>query len=520
MDQFVEKDFGKIIKKNAQSQRHDLLPLGTDCFRIYDRNLSDFPVTVDIYDKYARVVDYGEEPLSDFVKEKCFDLITRMAYVDSDKIVYSYRSKRDFHQQHEKTDNDALIVNVKENNLLFKTDLTSYTDTGLFLDHMLTRLLIKERSASCDVLNLFSYTGSFSVYAASGLAKTVTSVDLSQTYTKWAEENLANNGFSGENYKCICADALKFLEEEKLSNRKYDIVIFDPPSFSNSHKMEKDFDVQRDFVEFIKKICAVLRPTGFILFSTNLGSFKIDKKYLKGLGIKEISDQVRAPGFVKDRKGTVRSWIMAIDDTSLTLDWSEDKKPSRNFREGRERKDGPRYEERRKRDFGDSKNYKDRPRREYSDRKDDFRPKRRFDDDRPRGHRDSYHSDRFHHDDERFPKREYSEKRSYSDRSERDSYKRDERPSFRRYDDEKRSFSHDRDRQSRYDKPSFSDRKRDPRDSSRPSFRREENYHSEYKSTERRSSRRDKPYGYDSFKPARSRNDSSDFFWNDEDINK
>lgn len=477
MDTYVQKDFSKILKNNAQSLRHDKLPEGTDVFRIYDRNLEVFPVTVDIYSNYARVVDYGDEMMSEDVKEVCLDIISRFAYVDRGKIIYLYRSKREKGQQHEKNQAEPVIVSVKENNLVFKTDLSSYTDSGLFLDHVNTRSFIKERSAGMDVLNLFSYTGSFSVYAASGLAKSVTSVDLSATYTRWAEENLASNGFEGETYKCICMDASKFVDDMMNKNQRYDIIIFDPPSFSNSHKMEHDFDVQRDFIYWIKRLTGLLRKGGFILFSTNLGSFKMDKRRLKGLSVKELTYSLWAEGFVKGRKGTVRSWIMSMNDDSLSLDWSEDKKSAPVKRERTE-----------KRDYKSS----DRPRRNYDDRGYDHR-------------RSSYS----HRDNDRpgygRPRFERSDDERQSSFRRRDDDRRDNR---RRYDDRPRREHSDYEHRSSY-------RGRDDHNrEERPRYER-----SEYKRPERSSSsKREKPYGYDTFKPARNRNDSSDFFWNSEDL--
>ena len=303
---YVDKDFGKILKNNAQTLRHEFLPLGTDCFRVYDRNLERYPVTVDLYGKYAKVTDYGDEPLSDEEKASCLDICSRMLYLEPANVVYAVRSRRPDRSQHEKTELDAVRTTVHENGLSFIVDLTSYVDTGLFLDHAVTRRMISERCSNADVLNLFSYTGSFSVYAASGGANSVTSVDMSATYTKWAQQNLEANGYSGSSYRCVCMDAGKFIEEALTKGLKYDIIIFDPPSFSNSRKMEHDFDVARDWALWVRKLLLIMKKTGFILFSTNLGTFQMDRRKLRGLGIKEITGAVWAPGFVKGRPGTVR----------------------------------------------------------------------------------------------------------------------------------------------------------------------------------------------------------------------
>ncbi|MBR6348136.1 MAG: class I SAM-dependent methyltransferase, partial [Spirochaetales bacterium] len=286
---YMEKDFGKILKNNAQTLRHDLLPKGTDCFRVYDRNLSRYPVTVDIYGKYAKVTDYGEVPMSDEVRSSCLDICSRMLYLEPGRVIYSYRAKRQEGEQHEKAQTDAVRTVVHENGLAFNVDLTTYVDTGLFLDHSLTRQLIRERSANAEVLNLFSYTGSFSVYAAAGLAESVTCVDMSATYTKWAQENLEANGYTGDMYRCICMDATRFVKEAIGKGQKYDIIIFDPPSFSNSRKMDGDFDVARDYADWIKNLFRILKKTGIILFSTNLGTFRMDRRRFRGLSVREIT---------------------------------------------------------------------------------------------------------------------------------------------------------------------------------------------------------------------------------------
>ena len=549
---YVDKDFGKILKNNAQNLRHELLPLGTDCFRVYDRNLERYPVTVDLYGKYAKVTDYGDEPLSEERRAACLDICSRMLYLEPDNVVYAVRARRPDRAQHEKTELEAVRTTVRENGHSFIVDLTTYVDTGLFLDHAQTRRMIGERCANADVLNLFSYTGSFSVYAAAGGAASVTSVDMSATYTKWAEQNLAENGYSGSAYRCVCMDAEKFIEEALTKGLKYDIIIFDPPSFSNSRKMEHDFDVARDWVYWIKSLLRLMKKTGFILFSTNLGTFQMDRRKLRGLSIKEITGAMWAPGFVKGRPGTVRSWMMAFDDESLTLDWSEPEKKSEKG-SGTERKTSERRSSER-RDYGDRRSTRkpaygkssydrdrsDRPR--YDRDRSDRRP--RYDEDRPE------RRERRYSDDRRQSDRPYGERRPRTERTERsyerrERYERDERyerterperPERPRYDrEERRSYdrrSDDRPRERRsYDdreerserRPRYSeDRPRQTRE--RSSFRREEGSFERRPSERReRTDRKDspkakKPYGYDSFKPARSRDDNPDFFWNAEDL--
>lgn len=528
--EFFEKDFGKILKANAQEMRHDLLPQGTNCFRVYDRNLVQFPVTVDIYGKYAKVTDYGEDgPLSAELLSSCVDICARMLYLEHENIIYSYRAKRAEREQHEKTEDNCIETIVDENNLHFKVDLATYVDTGLFLDHRLTRMLVKERSMRADVLNLFSYTGSFSVYAASGGADSVRSIDMSATYTKWAEENLAQNGFVGDSYQCICMDATKYVAQAINQGEKYDIIIFDPPSFSNSRKMDGDFDVSRDYAKWVKDLAKLLKKTGFILFSTNLGSFRMDKRQLRGLSVKEITGAVQAPGFVKGRKGTARSWMMALDDDSLKLDWSEtSEKPKKKFEKGSDKKASERrtyekktYERRsgeRDKSYGARNNRSDRPSyrsrvERNSERGGYDRYKGDYNDREERSYRDGYRYDRSE-------RRDRYENSNRSERSNR--YERSDR--YNRYEGSSRSEYSDRYERPRYEKSDRFDRN-DRRSGSYGSYKDRSNSSTggrssstPYRGRDEKATKGRKPYGYDSFKPARSREDSSDFFWNADDF--
>ena len=572
---YIDKDFGKILKNNAQTLRHDLLAAGTDCFRVYDRNLSRYPVTVDLYGRYAKVTDYDAEPMADDVRATCLDICSRMLYLDAQNVVYAYRARRPDRAQHEKTGSDAVVTTVTENGLKFKVDLTTYVDTGLFLDHAVTRNLIRERSAKADVLNLFSYTGSFSVYAAAGFADSVTSVDLSATYTKWAQENLAANGYSGDMYRCVCMDAARFVREAAEKGLKYDIIIFDPPSFSNSHRMDGDFDVSRDYAQWVRDLLKILKRTGFILFSTNLGSFRMDRRRLRGLSVKEITGLVAAPGFVKDRAGTVRSWMMAFDDDSLSLDWSEPEKKSvkgsdrqerkerpssdrsaarreggtyrrddrrsdrrpygrdnaRDGREGRESRDYGRRERSWSRDGRDDSRRDDRRdyRREGREGREDRYSERRSDrrDDRREERRDRYSSREGGRYGERgdrgYERKQYgrsydkpyekSYEKSY-DREDREdrprrSFDRGERPERKTYD---RADRPERGERSFVDKKPFEKKPYDRKPYEKKPYEKRQG------SDSRRKSSGSKPYGYDSFRPARSRDDSTDFFWNAEDL--
>ncbi|MPM29336.1 Ribosomal RNA large subunit methyltransferase K/L [bioreactor metagenome] len=306
---YTEKDFSKILKSNALKMRRMMLKSGTTCMRVYDRNLERFPVTVDLYGPYARVTDYSEEGLEEEEERICCDIVSRMLYIQADRVIFHRRPKRVGKEQHSLQGETSLVLQVTENELFFTVDLTKRIDTGLFLDHMETRMMVESMSRGCRVLNLFSYTGSFSVYAARGGAASVESVDLSATYTAWAEKNLADNGYGTAMYPCVASDAWQYVVEALSSGKVYDLIIFDPPSFSNSRKMEYDFDVQRDYQRWMKVLNALLAREGILVFSTNLGTFRMDTKAVRGFEVQEITAQVAAPGFTR-RLGTARTWLL------------------------------------------------------------------------------------------------------------------------------------------------------------------------------------------------------------------
>jgi 23S rRNA (cytosine1962-C5)-methyltransferase len=209
--------------------------------------------------------------------------------VDAEKIFLRQRkrmSHRD--EQYEKLNERAHVFTVLENNLLFQVNLTDYLDTGLFLDHRITRQLFRELSAGKQVLNLFCYTGSFSVYAAAGGAAKVTSVDLSKTYLQWGKENLALNGWEDEEkFPLVHADVKAYLKT--LRPNQFDLVMMDPPTFSNSKRMKDILDIQRDHVELINDVLRAITPGGILFFSTNYSKFQLDKAAIESEEIKDIT---------------------------------------------------------------------------------------------------------------------------------------------------------------------------------------------------------------------------------------
>ena len=190
--------------------------------------------------------------------------------------------------QYQKLDGAAQEFVVDENGLKFIVNLGDYLDTGLFPDHRITRQMLREQSAGKKILNLFAYTGSFSVYAAAGGAEQVITVDLSKTYLEWAKKNLQLNGFDdNEKYKFLQADVTQYLND--LPADYFDLVIMDPPTFSNSKRMDDFLDIQRDHVELINNCLKTLKPGGALYFSTNSRKFVLDKEKITTQNIRDIT---------------------------------------------------------------------------------------------------------------------------------------------------------------------------------------------------------------------------------------
>jgi 23S rRNA (cytosine1962-C5)-methyltransferase len=281
----------KVYKhKSKQAKR-----LNVSCYRIYDHDLSEFPFAIELYGDKIYVAEYRrrhnmtDEEHEAWLQES-FKIISEVLQLPEENI-FSRERKRLSHresQQYEKQNFAQQFLKVEENGLKFLINLTDYLDTGLFLDHRITREMVRKESANKRILNLFCYTGSFSVYAASGNANSVTSVDLSKTYLEWAKNNFAVNQFRNEKkYFFIHADVLQYLKT--LQPNSFDLIIIDPPTFSNSKRMKDFFDVQRDHVTVINDALKSLSPNGIIYFSTNFSKFVLDEKNIKASSIKNIT---------------------------------------------------------------------------------------------------------------------------------------------------------------------------------------------------------------------------------------
>ncbi len=287
-----------------------------NAYRVYDRDIPEFPFIVDRYSDSAVVSvlkrRYTDDSSPDWNPEELQQIVADVFDLNAQNVFIKWRERQSGKNQYEKQQEKKWETVVEEYGLKFLVNISDYLDTGLFLDHRPARKLIRERSKGLQVLNLYGYTGSFSVAAAIGGAQQVTTVDLSNTYLAWAERNFALNRIKTTKHRFERADTLPFLQDEFRKRQKYDLIVVDPPSFSNSKKMQADsFDVQRDHVELLMAVFAVMNTEGRILFSTNRKGFKLDSDKLehrcgRGLKIEDITQQTTPPDF--DRHPPHKAW--------------------------------------------------------------------------------------------------------------------------------------------------------------------------------------------------------------------
>jgi 23S rRNA (cytosine1962-C5)-methyltransferase len=275
------------LSKSAKKQ-------GISCFRIYDHDLPEFPLCIEKYEDWLYVAEYRRNHHMEETEhmqwlEACKAMIGEITGMPSSRIVVRTRQRKSNRQdQYQKLDDEQQFLEVQEQGFRFKINLTDYLDTGLFLDHRITRSLVRDQSEGKRVLNLFCYTGSFSVYAAGGRAAEVVSVDLSKTYLKWARENMElNNLFDPQKHIYLHEDVKQWLQT--IPEAYYDLVIMDPPTFSNSKRMEDFLDIQVDHPTLINQVLAGMKPGAVLYFSTNFSRFQMQTDQLKNCLLKDIT---------------------------------------------------------------------------------------------------------------------------------------------------------------------------------------------------------------------------------------
>ena len=293
--------FANRISKNARHLKKWAKNAGVECFRVYDRDIPELPFALDLYADRAHLQEYSKPVM---VVRAQLRWLTAMHEAAANALGLPLKSvalkQRHGQRPDEQYRKLAAIKQdfvVREGGHRFIVNLTEHLDTGLFLDHRDTRALVATLARGKRVLNLFCYTGSFSVYAARNQAASTTSVDLSKTYLDWARRNFELNGLDFGRNRLVQADVVPFLEEERSSRDRYELIVLDPPSFSNSKRMQGVLDVQRDHVALIRACLFLLAPGGELLFSTNLRSFRLNADALADVPMTEISAQTVPPDF-------------------------------------------------------------------------------------------------------------------------------------------------------------------------------------------------------------------------------
>lgn len=282
--------FANRLRKTLRTRRRWARRVPTDAFRVYDRDIPEVPVLVDLYGPHVHIADQRRRDEVESHPSDWLDAIVAAAAEVLEAPAGTVHVKRRERQagdaQYDRVGEEAVEHIVSEQGLRFVVNLTDYLDTGLFLDHRVLRARVREEAAGKRFLNLFAYTGSFSVYAAAGGA-TCTTVDLSNTYLDWGRRNMSENGLDADAHEWDRADTFTFLRAAHEEGRCWDLVVVDPPTFSNSKRVRGSFDVQRDHAGLLRQVLAVTAPGGCVYFSNNRRKFRLDDV----VSADEITDQ-------------------------------------------------------------------------------------------------------------------------------------------------------------------------------------------------------------------------------------
>jgi 23S rRNA (guanine2445-N2)-methyltransferase / 23S rRNA (guanine2069-N7)-methyltransferase len=306
--------FANRLAKNLQRLGDWAAREGIECYRVYDADMPEYAFAIDLYGApqgHVYVQEYAAPKTVDLEsararRREALSVLPDVLGVPLERIHSRLRKQQKGDAQYEKRGGGAPAaarsrgrpaqaasggtrLAVREAGLGFWVNFRDYLDTGLFLDHRLVRARVRAAAKDADFLNLFCYTGSATVYAAAGGARSTVSVDLSNTYLDWAHDNLRLNGFDDPRHELHRADCLEWLAAEEPKGARFDLIFLDPPTFSNSKRMQGVLDVQRDHVGMIRRSMKLLRDAGRLVFSTNYRRFKLDAAALADLGVEDIS---------------------------------------------------------------------------------------------------------------------------------------------------------------------------------------------------------------------------------------
>jgi len=303
--------FANRLRKNMEKLASWAKRENISCYRLYDADMPEYAFAIDLYQsdaqgstgKWLYVQEYAPPATVDRAKargrrEEAISVLPEVTGLPMRAIYWRTRRPQKGKAQYEAiAEKDERVV-VEEGGLKFLVNFTDYLDTGLFLDHRPTRARIREAAKGKRYLNLFCYTGAATVYAAAGGAVTTVSVDMSRTYVDWTRRNMAINDFRGEAHRIVQEDCLAWLAED--DGARHDLIFLDPPTFSNSQRMTREFDVQRDHVSLIRSTLPRLAPGGLLLFSNNFRKFKLDAEALADISVMDITKRTIPNDFSRD----------------------------------------------------------------------------------------------------------------------------------------------------------------------------------------------------------------------------
>jgi 23S rRNA G2069 N7-methylase RlmK/C1962 C5-methylase RlmI len=317
--------YNRLVKRSKHLRKW-ARRIGTNAYRLYDRDIPEIPLLLDLYGDAVSGALYKRPYEKDEAEEILWleamkTTVAKALNISEDLIFIKTRQRQRGKSQYSSLGKSNTWKDAQEGRLKFRVNLSDYLDTGLFLDSRKKRALLLEAANGKRVLNLFSYTCSLSIAAAAGSALTTDSVDMSNTYLEWGKANFSLNGFTAhltekkdffrktgesktEPHRLINADVLAFLDQALRARAAWDLIVLDPPSFSNSKKMKTDLDICRDYKELIQQCLAILSPGGSIWFSSNARSFKsnawdIDfmNPQFPELEIKNMTEELRDEDF-------------------------------------------------------------------------------------------------------------------------------------------------------------------------------------------------------------------------------
>ncbi|XLM21496.1 class I SAM-dependent methyltransferase, partial [Chromobacterium piscinae] len=298
--------FANRLAKNYKHYAKWARRQGLDAWRVYDKDVPQFPFAVDIYGSRVHLQEYdtgwemGDDEYRAWI-DAVAAAIEQVTGIPAAAVTLKNRRRQKGVSQYEKVGAEGDDFVVEEFGQRFIVNLDRYLDTGLFLDHRNTRKRVREEAAGKRFLNLFAYTGSFTVYAGAGGAVSSETVDMSNTYQDWSRRNFELNGLDLDKHQLVRADVFQYLEQAVDEGKQFDLIVMDPPTFSNSKKMRDILDVQRDHVWLIDYAMALLAPGGWLYFSNNLRTFQLDERLHQDYQIRDISAQ-SVPEDFRNRK--------------------------------------------------------------------------------------------------------------------------------------------------------------------------------------------------------------------------